>query len=113
MKSLRRSELIEIEFEPGIQIQDGANFDPAKIGMAAVSVGAVQLEPGAIAGSMCLAAYDLILGATGLTFFDDDAINFFSPRASPPGKPTEAHRPSHSSRVLRQEDRARRFRLHP
>ena len=30
---------------------------------------------------MYLAAYSQRLGATGLTFFDDDVINFFSPHA--------------------------------
>ncbi|MGA8540090.1 MAG: SagB family peptide dehydrogenase [Terriglobales bacterium] len=40
---------------------------------------AVQLEAGAIGGKMYLAAYAQRLGATGLTFFDDDVINFFSP----------------------------------
>ena len=30
---------------------------------------------------MYLAAYAQRLGATGLTFFDDDVINFFSPHA--------------------------------
>jgi len=30
---------------------------------------------------MYLAAYALRLGATGLTFFDDDVTNFFSPHA--------------------------------
>src|ERR1700722_18264921 len=42
---------------------------------------AVQLEAGAIGGRMYLAAYTQRLGATGLTFFDDDVINFFSPHA--------------------------------
>src|SRR5271169_3601491 len=42
---------------------------------------AVQLEAGAIGGKMYLAAYAQCLGATGLTFFDDDVINFFSPHA--------------------------------
>ena len=42
---------------------------------------AVQLEAGAIGGRMYLAAYALRLGATGLTFFDDDVIEFFSPYA--------------------------------
>jgi hypothetical protein len=41
---------------------------------------AVQLEAGAIGGRMYLAVYAQRLGATGLTFFDDDVINFFSPR---------------------------------
>ncbi len=42
---------------------------------------AVQLEAGGIGGRMYLAAYAQRLGATGLTFFDDDVINFFSPHA--------------------------------
>jgi len=42
---------------------------------------AVQLEAGALGGRMYLAAYAQHLGATGLTFFDDDVIKFFSPQA--------------------------------
>jgi SagB-type dehydrogenase family enzyme len=42
---------------------------------------AVQLEAGAIGGKMYLAAYAQQLGATGLTFFDDEVIQFFSPHA--------------------------------
>jgi SagB-type dehydrogenase family enzyme len=42
---------------------------------------AVQLEAGILGGKMYLAAYALRLGATGLTFFDDDVTNFFSPHA--------------------------------
>jgi len=42
---------------------------------------AVQLEAGAIGGNIYLAAYAQHLGATGLTFFDDDVISFFSPHA--------------------------------
>ena len=42
---------------------------------------AVQLEAGAIGGKMYLAAYAQHLGATGLTFFDDDVITYFSPHA--------------------------------
>src|SRR5216684_114850 len=42
---------------------------------------AVQLEAGAIGGRIYLAAYSQQLGATGLTFFDDDVVNFFSPHA--------------------------------
>jgi SagB-type dehydrogenase family enzyme len=41
----------------------------------------VQLEAGAIGGRIYLAAYAQHLGATGLTFFDDDVISFFSPHA--------------------------------
>lgn len=42
---------------------------------------AAQLDAAITAGKMYLAAYALELGATGLTFFDDDVIEFFSPRA--------------------------------
>src|SRR5207244_6704810 len=42
---------------------------------------AVQLESGIIGGKLYLAAYAQHLGATGLTFFDDDVINFFSPHS--------------------------------
>jgi SagB-type dehydrogenase family enzyme len=41
-----------------------------------------QLEGGFLAGRMYLAAYALGLGATGLTFFDDDVTEFFSPHAT-------------------------------
>jgi len=42
---------------------------------------AVQMEAGAIGGKMYLAAYALRLGASGLTFFDDEVVQFFSPHA--------------------------------
>lgn len=42
---------------------------------------AAQLDAAITAGKMYLAAYALGLGATGLTFFDDDVIEFFSPSA--------------------------------
>jgi SagB-type dehydrogenase family enzyme len=42
---------------------------------------AVQLEAGSIGGKMYLAAYALRLGASGLTFFDDEVVQFFSPHA--------------------------------
>ncbi|HXW93477.1 MAG TPA: SagB family peptide dehydrogenase [Terriglobales bacterium] len=41
----------------------------------------VQLEAGIIGGKLYLAAYALHLGASGLTFYDDDVIRFFSPHA--------------------------------
>jgi SagB-type dehydrogenase family enzyme len=40
---------------------------------------AVHLEAGIIGGKQYLAAYALGLGATGLTFYDDDVTDFFSP----------------------------------
>ncbi len=42
---------------------------------------AVQLEAGVLGGKLYLAAYALHLGATGLTFYDDDVTQFFSPHA--------------------------------
>jgi SagB-type dehydrogenase family enzyme len=42
---------------------------------------AVQLEAGILGGKLYLAAYAQRLGATGLTFFDDDVTRFFSPDA--------------------------------
>lgn len=42
---------------------------------------AVQLEAGLLGGKLYLGAYAQGLGASGLTFFDDDVTNFFSPHA--------------------------------
>ena len=43
---------------------------------------AAQLEAGVLAGRMYLAAYAQGFGATGLTFFDAEVIDFFSPHAA-------------------------------
>jgi SagB-type dehydrogenase family enzyme len=43
---------------------------------------AAQLEAGILGGRMYLAAYAQGFGATGLTFFDDDVVEFFSPHAA-------------------------------
>lgn len=42
---------------------------------------AVQLEAGLLGGRLYLAAYAQRLGASGLTFYDDDVVSFFSPHA--------------------------------
>jgi len=42
---------------------------------------AVQLEAGILGGKLYLGAYAQGLGATGLTFYDDDVVEFFSPHA--------------------------------
>ena len=42
---------------------------------------AAQLEASITAGRFYLGAYALRLGATGLTFYDDAVIEFFSPHA--------------------------------
>jgi SagB-type dehydrogenase family enzyme len=43
---------------------------------------AAQLEASIVGGKLYLAAYAQRLGASGLTFFDDDVTEFFSPHAS-------------------------------
>jgi SagB-type dehydrogenase family enzyme len=43
---------------------------------------AAQIEAGIIGGKLYLAAYAQKIGATGLTFFDDDVTSFFSPHAA-------------------------------
>ena len=47
---------------------------------------AVQLEAGFLGGKLYLAAYAHGLGASGLTFYDDEVTAFFSPHAA--GKAT-------------------------
>jgi SagB-type dehydrogenase family enzyme len=42
---------------------------------------AVQLEAGILSGKLYLAAYAQRISATGLTFYDDDVTQFFSPHA--------------------------------
>jgi SagB-type dehydrogenase family enzyme len=42
---------------------------------------ATQLEAGIVGGKLYLAAYAQRLGASGLTFYDDDVVQFFSPHA--------------------------------
>ncbi len=43
---------------------------------------AAQLLPAIFAGKVYLASYALGLGATGLTFWDDEVTQFFSPHAA-------------------------------
>ena len=40
-----------------------------------------QLEAGIIGGKLYLMAYALKLGASGLTFYDKEVVEFFSPSA--------------------------------
>src|SRR5262249_19681877 len=46
---------------------------------------AVQLEAGILGGRLYLGAYAQHLGATGLTFYDDEVTRFFSPPAENKG----------------------------
>ena len=46
---------------------------------------AAQLEAGILGGKIYLASYALGLGATGLTFYDDEVVRFFSPHSDGKG----------------------------
>jgi hypothetical protein len=43
---------------------------------------AVNLTAGLLGGRLYLGAYGLGLGATGLTFYDDEVVQFFEPHAA-------------------------------
>ena len=43
---------------------------------------AAQMEAGIVVGNIYLSAHSLGLGASGLTFYDDDVTDFFSPHAA-------------------------------
>jgi SagB-type dehydrogenase family enzyme len=43
---------------------------------------AAQLEAGIVGGKVYLGVYSLGLGATGLTFYDDDVSEFFAPHSA-------------------------------
>ena len=47
-----------------------------------VGARATQFDAAITGGRLYLAAYALRLGATGLTFYDDDVTAFFSPHAA-------------------------------
>jgi nitroreductase len=58
------------------------NLDRVLAGYGARGYRALQLEAAIHGGRMYLAACALGLGATGLTFFDDDVTSFLSPHAA-------------------------------
>jgi SagB-type dehydrogenase family enzyme len=59
-----------------------ADFDRLLDTMGNRGYRAAQLEAGLHGGRAYLAAYALERGATGLTFYDDDTVGFFSPHAA-------------------------------
>lgn len=59
-----------------------ANFDNLLAAMGNRGYRAAQLDAGLHGGCAYLAAYALSRGATGLTFYDDDTVEFFSPHAA-------------------------------
>ncbi|HET7090712.1 MAG TPA: SagB/ThcOx family dehydrogenase [Anaerolineae bacterium] len=58
-----------------------ADLPPILAGLGNRGYRAAQLDASLAAGRLYLAAYALGFGATGLTFFDDAATEFFSPHA--------------------------------
>lgn len=58
------------------------NLDPVLARFGNRGYRAAELEGGIIGGKLYLAAYAQRIGATGLTFFDDDVTAFFSPHAA-------------------------------
>jgi SagB-type dehydrogenase family enzyme len=58
-----------------------ANLDQALARLGNRGYRAVNLEAGIIGGRLYLAAYAVGFGATGLTFYDDPVVAFFSPHA--------------------------------
>jgi hypothetical protein len=58
-----------------------ADLNPILDGFGNRGYRATQLEAGIIGGRPYLAAYAQRLGATGLTFYDDEVTEFFSPHA--------------------------------
>ena len=58
------------------------NLDPVLERMGNRGYRAAQIEASITAGKCYLAAYAQRVGASGLTFYDDDVTNFFSPHAA-------------------------------
>src|SRR4029453_6507777 len=62
-------------------------FSPADRGAVIAGGGsrgyrAVNLAAGLLGGRLYLGAYGVGLGATGLTFYDDEVVQFFGPHAA-------------------------------
>ena len=72
----------ELPADASVNIYFLSNLEPilARLGNRGYRV--AQLDAAIRGGKCYLAAYALGLGATGLTFFDDEVTDFFSPDAS-------------------------------
>jgi SagB-type dehydrogenase family enzyme len=71
----------QLGHDASVNIYYLAALDPILAWLGNRGYRAMQLEAGILGGKVYLAAYALGLGATGLTFYDDDVIQFFSPHA--------------------------------
>jgi SagB-type dehydrogenase family enzyme len=72
----------ELPADASVDIFCLANLPPILERLGNRGYRAAQLEAAIIGGKCYLAAYGQRLGATGLTFFDDDVTAFFSPHAA-------------------------------
>jgi nitroreductase len=72
----------ELAGDAAVNVYSLCNLDQVVASLGDRGYRAAQLEGGIHGGKLYLAAYALGLGATGLTFFDDDVIRFFSPHAA-------------------------------
>jgi SagB-type dehydrogenase family enzyme len=72
----------EIPADASVDVFCLANLPPILERFGNRGYRAAQLEAGIIGGRLYLSAYAQHLGASGLTFFDDDVTAFFSPHAA-------------------------------
>jgi SagB-type dehydrogenase family enzyme len=72
----------EIPRDASVNVYFLADLDRALGAFGNRGYRAAQLEAAIIGGRLYLAAYAQRLGASGLTFFDDDVTEFFSPHAA-------------------------------
>ena len=72
----------ELAADASVNIYAMCNLEPVLERFGNRGYRAAQFEGGVLGGKVYLAAYAHRLGATGLTFFDDDVTRFFSPHAS-------------------------------
>ena len=72
----------ELPADAAVNVYSLAQLPPVLARFGNRGYRAAQLEGGITGGRMYLSAYAQRFGASGLTFFDDDVTEFFSPHAA-------------------------------
>ena len=72
----------ELPADAAVNVYSLANLSPVLARFGNRGYRAAQLEGGITGGRLYLAAYAQRFGASGLTFFDDEVTDFFSPHAA-------------------------------
>ena len=72
----------ELAHDAAVNVYFLTDLDAVTDAMGARGYRAAQLEASIRAGRLYLSAYSMGLGATGLTFFDDEVTQFFAPHAA-------------------------------